>query len=85
MNLMTANAQLIGFMLAIGVPSLTALVGVLLSNSRIADLRAHMDSRFNASDARIDSLDRLFTEKLRRVEEILDARLTRIEEHLHLL
>ena len=91
MNLMSANAQLIGFMLAIGVPSLTSLLGVLISNSRIgdtnnrigdtnsriADLRVHMDSRFDAQD-------RLFTEKLRRVEEIVDARLTRIEDHLHL-
>jgi hypothetical protein len=88
---MSANAQLIGFMLAIGVPCLTSLLGVLVSNSRIgdtnnriadtnnriADLRAHMDARFDAHDV-------LFTEKLRRVEEIMDARLTRIEEHLHL-
>lgn len=84
MNLMSGNAQLIGFMLAIGVPCLTSLLGVLISNSRIgdtnsriADLKAHMDTRFDAHD-------RLFTEKLRRVEEIMDARLTRIEEHLHL-
>jgi hypothetical protein len=84
MNLMSANAQLIGFMLAIGVPCLTSLLGVLISNSRIGDtnsriaeLRAHVDARF-------DSHDRLFTEKLRRVEEIMDARLTRIEEHLNL-
>ena len=77
MSLMNANAQLIGFMLAIGVPCLTSLLGVLISNNRIGDLRAHMDSRFDAHD-------RLFTEKLRRVEEIVDARLTRIEDHLHL-
>lgn len=88
MNLMNANAQLIGFMLAMGVPSLTALVGVLMSNSRIADLRAHVDSRLDATDARIDARfdahDRLFTEKLRRVEEVMDAWLTRIEDELHL-
>jgi hypothetical protein len=74
---MNANAQLIGFMLAIGVPCLTSLLGVSISNSRIGDLRAHMDSRFDAHD-------HLFTEKLRRVEEIMDARLIRIEDHLHL-
>ena len=74
---MNANAQLIGFTLAIGVPCLTSLLGVLISNSRIGDLRAHMDSRFDAHD-------RLFTEKLRRVEEIMDAQLIRIEDHLHL-
>jgi len=91
MNLMSANAQLIGFMLAIGVPCLTSLLGVSISNSRIGDmnnriaeLRAHLDARFNANDARFDVQDRLFTEKLRRVEEVMDARLTRIEDQLHL-
>jgi len=88
---MTPNAQLIGFILAICIPSLTALIGVLISNgrigdingrigdinARITDLRVHMDVRF-------DAMDKLFTEKLRRVEEIMDARLTRIEEHIHL-
>jgi hypothetical protein len=43
----------------------------------MSDLRSHIDSRFDAADA-------LFSEKLRRVEEIMDARLTRIEDHLHL-
>jgi hypothetical protein len=77
MGNMSANAQMIGFMLAIGVPCFTSLLGVLISNSRISDLRAYIDSRFNAQET-------LFTEKLRRVEEVLDARLTRIEDHLHL-
>ena len=87
-NQVSPNAQLIGFMLAVSIPSLTALVGVLTSNARIsdldrgmsgqiADLRAHMDARFEATNA-------IFTEKLQRVEEVMDARLTRIEEHLHL-
>ncbi len=76
MGNMSANAQLIGFMLAIGVPCFTSLLGVLISNSRIADLRAYIDARFN-------SQEQVFTEKLRRVEEVLDARLTRIEDQLH--
>lgn len=98
MNLMSANAQLIGFMLAIGVPCLTSLLGVLISNSRIGDtnnrlvdtnnrigdmnnriaeLRTHMDTQFEGNG-------RLYTEQLRRVEEVMDARLTRIEEQLHM-
>ena len=82
---------MIGFMLAIGVPSLVALLGILINNSRISDLRAHMDSRFMHMDSRFahmdsrfNASDALFSEKLRRVEEIMDARLTRIEDHLHL-
>jgi hypothetical protein len=76
----TPNAQLVGFILAICIPSFTALIGVLLSNvqvtdvnGRIADLRSHIDARFGFVD-----------EKLKRVEEIMDARLTRIEDQLHI-
>jgi len=35
-------------------------------------------------DARFEATNTIFTEKLRRVEEVMDARLTRIEEHLDL-
>ena len=78
------TVQLIGFMLAISVPSLVAMIGILINNNRISDLRAHMDSQFTGVDRRFNTTDALFAERLRRVEEIMDARLTRIEEHLHL-
>ena len=61
--------------LSIGVPTLAVLVGILINNSRLGDLRAHMDGRFN------DMRD-LFDATLRRVEEVIDARLTRIEQEL---
>ena len=53
-------------------------------NSRLSDLRAYMDSRFNAVDQRFTGLEKLFYEKLRRVEDVIDARLTRIEQELKL-
>jgi hypothetical protein len=43
----------------------------------LTDLGGHMDSRFN-------SMDQLFSERLRRVEEVMDAGLSRIEQELHL-
>jgi hypothetical protein len=61
--------------LSAGVPTLTVLVGILISNSRMNDLRAHIDSKF------VDLKD-LFVSKLRRVEDVMDARLTRIEQKL---
>jgi hypothetical protein len=64
------------------------IVGVFFSNHhvdvRISDLLSHMDARFNAVDARFASMDQLFQERLRRVEEVMDARLSRIEQELHL-
>jgi hypothetical protein len=67
---------------------MVVIVGVLFSNHhvdvRISDLRSHMDARFNSVDARFNTMDQLFQERLRRVEEIMDARLSRIEQDLHL-
>ena len=56
------------------------LVGILINNSRlgdvnarIGDLRTHMDSRF-------DDMRATWHSELRRVEEVLDARLKDLEE-----
>jgi hypothetical protein len=64
-------------LLTVSIPTLAVLIGILLNKSRLTDLRGHMDSRFN-------SMDQLFSERLRRVEEVMDARLSRIEQELHL-
>jgi hypothetical protein len=59
---------------------LTVLVGILINNSRLSDmntrigeLRSHMDSRF-------EEMKDLWRSELHRVEEFLDARLKHIEE-----
>ena len=59
--------------LAVGVPTLAVLVGILINNSRIAELRAHMDARF-------DDMRDMWRSELHRVEEVLDARLKHLEE-----
>ena len=61
--------------LSVSVPTLAVLTGILINNSRLSDLRAHMDVRFAG-------LESLFDQKLLRVEQIVDARLTRIERDL---
>ena len=53
------------------------VTGFLFNNSRIDDLRTHVDTRIN-------DLRHHFDERLDRLEEVFDARLTRIEEHLNL-
>ena len=32
---------------AVGVPTLAVLVGILINNSRLGDLRSHFDARFD--------------------------------------
>jgi hypothetical protein len=58
---------------AIGVPTLAVLTGILINNSRLNDLRGHMDARF-------DDMRETWRSELRRVEEVLDARLKHLEE-----
>ena len=67
------DTQLLTVALA-SVPTILAvLVGILVNNSRLSDLRSHVDVRF-------DEMRATWRSGLRRVEEVLDARLKHIEE-----
>ena len=59
--------------LTVGIPTIAVLVGILVNNSRLSDLRAHMYARF-------DDIRDTWRAELRRVEEVLDARLKQIED-----
>jgi hypothetical protein len=74
--------EAIQVILSISVPTMAVLVGILINNSRLGDLRAHMDVRFSDVDKQFRSLEKLFDEKLLRVEQVIDARLSSIEEDL---
>jgi len=54
---------------------LVVAIGMWVNNKRIDDLRAEMHRGFEA-------LKKLTSERLRRVEEVLDARLKLIEDRL---
>jgi len=60
--------------LTVSVPTLAVLLGILVNNSRLTDLRAHVD-------ARIDDLKETFRAELLRVEQVMDARLRHLEEN----
>jgi hypothetical protein len=59
--------------ISVSVPTLAVLVGILVNNSRLNDLRAHIDARF-------DDMRETWRAELRRVEEVLDARLKHVEK-----
>jgi hypothetical protein len=81
----------------VGVPTLAVLVGILVNNSRLSDLRSYMDWRFESMERRFESMDKrldsmeqrsdqrledlkeTWRAELRRVEEVLDARLKHLE------
>ena len=72
--------QILSIALASVPTMLTVLMGILINNSRLGDvnsrindLRSHMDSRF-------DEMRSTGTSELRRVEEVIDARLKHLEQ-----
>lgn len=63
------------------VPNILAvMLGIFINNSRLSDLRAYMDARFNEIDRRFDDMRDMWRSELHRVEEVLDARLKHLEE-----
>lgn len=87
------DTQILTIALASVPTVLAVLMGILINNSRLSDLRSHIDARFSDVDRRFgdverrfDSVDRRFDEmkemwrtELHRVEEVLDARLKHLE------
>jgi len=79
----------------VSVPTLAVLLGILINNSRLSDLRAlvdsnHANSRVSAADLRAamadlkDLMNARFAEQRAesiRVEQVMDARLKHLEEN----
>jgi hypothetical protein len=72
--------QTVQVALSVGVPTIAVLVGILINNSRLSDLRSHMDARFDAVNQRFDDAKDAWRAELHRVEEVIDARLKHLEE-----
>ena len=68
-----SETQILTIALAAVPNMLAVLAGILINNSRITDLRGHMDVRFN-------EMRDLWHSELYRVEQVLDARLKHLEE-----
>jgi hypothetical protein len=66
--------------LTIGIPTLAVLVGILVNNSRLGDLRAHVDTRFDDLKSVMDARFEAAHSELIRVEQVMDARLRHLEE-----
>ena len=81
---MVTNEQIY---ILIGIPMLfnATLIGLVMAyiNARFGKVESRfdaVDSRFDAVDRRFDDMRDLWRAELRRVEEVLDARLKHIEE-----
>ena len=67
------NSEILTIALAAVPNMLAVLAGTLINNSRLSDLRSHMDIRFN-------EMRDLWRSELYRVEQVIDARLKHLEE-----
>jgi hypothetical protein len=74
------NSQILTIALAAMPNMLAVLAGILINNARLSDtntrlseLRGHMDTRF-------DEMRDLWRSELYRVEQVIDARLKHLEE-----
>jgi len=82
-----SDTQILTIALA-SVPTVIAvLVGILINNSRLSDtntriseLRSYIEARFAHVDSRFDESRDTWRAELRRVEEVIDARLKHLEE-----
>jgi hypothetical protein len=67
--------------LTVGMPTLAVLVGILVNNARLTDLRVYIDSKFADVNRRFDDVNRRFDsveKRLDRIEAILERHETRI-------
>ncbi len=64
------------------MPTLAVLIGILVNNSRLNDLNVRLGEMRTHFDQRIDEVKETWRSELRRVEEILDARLSHLEERM---
>jgi hypothetical protein len=67
-------------LMTVGIPTLAVLVGILVNNSRLSDLRAHIDARLGVLRAVMDARFEAAHADLIRVEQVMDARLRHLEE-----
>jgi hypothetical protein len=73
--------------LAVGMPTLVVLIGILINhwqvsaiNARITDTNARVGDLRQDMNTRFDDLKDTWRAELRRVEEVIDARLKHLEE-----
>lgn len=58
------------------------LIGIFVNNQRLSDLNRAVDVRFGDTNRHIDDAKDLLRGEMFRMEQVLDARLKHVEEHL---
>jgi hypothetical protein len=64
------------------IPTVAVLVGILINNQRLNDFARAVDARFADTNRHIDDGKELLRAEMFRMEQVIDARLKHLEEHL---
>ncbi len=62
---------------------LAVLIGILINNSRLSDLRAHVDSRFGDVNTRFDEVNRRFDDMDRKMDQRFEDMKSTWRSELH--
>ena len=73
------DSQILAIALASAPTMITVLIGILINNARLGDLRHYMDARFNEVSSRFNDVDRRFNEIDRRFDRV-DGRFEELKE-----
>jgi predicted nuclease with TOPRIM domain len=65
--------------LTVGLPTLAVLIGILVNNSRLSDLRAYMDARWDAERRAADERSRRLEDRLLDLAGRMDRLETRVD------
>lgn len=86
---MIAQEQLVTAVATAAFPTIAALVGIHINNQRLNDFNQRwndfartVDVRFTDTNRHIDDVRDLLRAEMYRMEQVIDARLKHLEEHL---
>ena len=79
---MVASEQLVTALATAAFPTFAVLVGILINNQRLNDFARAIDVRFADTNRHIDDVRDMLRGEMLRMEQVFDARLKHLEEHL---
>ncbi len=79
---MIASDQLVTALATAAFPTFAVLIGILVNNQRLSDFARAVDVRFADTNRHIDDVKDLLRGEMFRMEQVIDARLKHLEEHL---
>jgi hypothetical protein len=77
-----APDQLVTALATAAFPTFAVLIGIFVNNQRLSDLKRAVDVRFADTNRHIDDVKDLLRGEMFRMEQVIDARLKHVEEHL---